>query len=157
MKPHPRIRRTTKWIGAVVSVVLVVVWIGSRWYRGTWCGQHGHVVAIWGGRLYAWLPLAPSGWREPPGWHVASAPSALGWTYEGGGWARERWIAVPIWPVALSAAIMSLAAWRLDALARRCERVGACPKCRYDRAGLAPDAVCPECGAGAPVPRSAPA
>jgi len=36
---------------------------------------------------------------------------------------------------------------RLDMLARRRARIGCCPKCNYDRAGLAPGSVCPECGA----------
>ena len=31
MKPHPRIRKTIKWGGAAVTVLLVVVWIGSGW------------------------------------------------------------------------------------------------------------------------------
>lgn len=43
---------------------------------------------------------------------------------------------------------------RLDTLARRRARVNHCPKCNYDRAGLAKDVVCPECGARphAPLP-----
>ena len=32
MKPHPRIRKTIKWGGAVVTVLLVVVWIASGWW-----------------------------------------------------------------------------------------------------------------------------
>src|SRR5437773_2597147 len=32
MKPHPRIRRTMKWTGAVVTVLLVIVWVGSGWW-----------------------------------------------------------------------------------------------------------------------------
>ena len=31
MKPHPRVRKTIKWGGAVVTVVLLVVWIGTGW------------------------------------------------------------------------------------------------------------------------------
>src|SRR5581483_8527771 len=31
MKPRPRIRKTIKWGGAAVTVLLVVVWIGSAW------------------------------------------------------------------------------------------------------------------------------
>ncbi len=32
MKPHPKIRKTVKWAGAVVSALLVVVWAGSAWW-----------------------------------------------------------------------------------------------------------------------------
>jgi hypothetical protein len=44
--------------------------------------------------------------------------------------------------------IPTAAAWYLDTLARRRanEGLNLCPKFRYDRAGLAPDAKCPECG-----------
>lgn len=31
MKPHPRIRKTIKYGGAALTLLLVVVWIGSGW------------------------------------------------------------------------------------------------------------------------------
>jgi len=49
----------------------------------------------------------------------------------------------------LSAAITAVA-WRLDTLARRRADRTHCPRCRYDRSGLAAGAVCPECGTAAP-------
>ena len=36
MKPHPRIRKTIKWGGAAVTVLLVVVWVGSGWLSVGW-------------------------------------------------------------------------------------------------------------------------
>lgn len=150
MKPHPRIRKTTKWTGAAVSVVLVGVWVGSVWYIGAWRGKNGHGVDISGGRLNVSWPVAPGGWGEVPGWHFDRYPTALHWMYERSDDAIGTWIALPIWPIALSAAIVTLAAWRLDTLARRRARPGMCPKCGYDRAGLPEGAACPECGAGAP-------
>jgi rubrerythrin len=44
-------------------------------------------------------------------------------------------------------AITTALAWRLDTFARRRARLNLCPKCNYDRAGIAGDAKCPECGA----------
>jgi|GEM_PF-3279641 len=41
----------------------------------------------------------------------------------------------------------AVAAWRLDALARRRERGTLCKKCGYETSGLAPGSDCPECGA----------
>src|SRR5262249_42605225 len=32
MKPHPRIRKTVKWVGAVATAMLFVVWVGSGWF-----------------------------------------------------------------------------------------------------------------------------
>jgi rubrerythrin len=53
---------------------------------------------------------------------------------------------VPFWPAWVTTAICTAFTWRLDTLARRRERLGRCPKCNYDRAGIAAGAVCPECG-----------
>jgi hypothetical protein len=57
--------------------------------------------------------------------------------------------------VCVPLALATVLAWRLDwldARAARRARLNLCPKCNYDRAGIAKDAVCPECGA---LPRSA--
>ena len=40
MKSHPRIRKAIKWGGAAVTVLLVVVWIGSAWC----CAQARHIL-----------------------------------------------------------------------------------------------------------------
>jgi len=53
---------------------------------------------------------------------------------------------VPIWALALPVVGLAVWLWRID---RRI--AGACQSCGYDLAGLAPNAVCPECGKGAPV------
>jgi len=37
MKPHPRVRRTIKWGGAVITALLIALWIASRWC-GVMCG-----------------------------------------------------------------------------------------------------------------------
>jgi len=66
------------------------------------------------------------------------------------GWYHDptcAWLTVPLWMPALGTLLGSAAAWRLDALARRRARLNLCPKCNYDRAGIAGDAKCPECGA----------
>ena len=50
---------------------------------------------------------------------------------------------------------LAAAARRLDALATRRARLNLCPKCNYDRTGLAATAVCPECAApGLPARRA---
>ena len=51
-----------------------------------------------------------------------------------------------LWPIALCALGVTAFARYLDTLARRRARIGFCPKCNYDRTGLAAGAVCPECG-----------
>lgn len=56
---------------------------------------------------------------------------------------------IPLWPLAAGSFLATAIAWRLDTLAHRRARGGVnlCPKCTYDRTGLAADAKCPECGA----------
>jgi hypothetical protein len=66
MKPHPRIRKTIKWGGAAVTLLLVVVWIASaRYYLlfhsriGVSCGfQAGGFIASAENRV----PGVSAGW-----------------------------------------------------------------------------------------------
>ena len=149
-----------KWGGAVVSVVLVVVWVGSAWWDVEWMGPGGSSIGVDAGCLHlrgSWLKTVghestllgglPFGIRDiHAGWTIGRAhdgfdwwPSSLGfnqfWSYE-----------FPVWPMIVGVLIATVAAWRLDALARRRDFTGLCPKCNYDRTGLAVGAVCPECG-----------
>jgi hypothetical protein len=67
------------------------------------------------------------------------------WLYFGGPGDTLR-VGIPLWLPLAPTLLATAAAWRLDALARRRACAGLCPKCGYDRAGLAASAVCPECG-----------
>ncbi len=165
MKPHPRIRKTVKWGGAVVTVLLVVVWIGSGLMWVQWLGTGG-----WAARLHPgvvgvehqpWitytspgLTVAPTGRSFWAGWswmpRVTTA-TASPWPLSifadkrmPSGWVLQ----VPVWVVCLPTLGLAILARRQDALAARRE-VNLCLKCGYDRTGLAAGAVCPECGAAA--------
>ena len=152
MKSHPRIRKTIKWGGAAVTVMLAVVWIfGACTYFVCFC-KAGAYISMSRGQFCVmrctpdsnlvhrednlrWLPL-PIQWNFY--WsHSPAKAFTSSWT-----------LAVPLWaPVALVLPV-TVFAWRLDTLARRRARLNLCPKCNYDRAGLASkDAKCPECGA----------
>jgi len=59
---------------------------------------------------------------------------------------------IPLWAPLLLTLIVTGLAWRADTLARRRAMLGKCPTRGYARTGLAPEAVCPECGsAAAPI------
>jgi hypothetical protein len=149
MKPHPRIRKAIKWGGAAVTLLLVVVWIGSAVYpslyllsSGVQCGAaDGCMVA---GRLQFPKWMSPrTGWYfSKPQWELWWLPS---WSRSGAYW--ECFI--PLWPIVFIAALSTATAWRLDTLARRRAKLNLCPTCHYDRTGLAPTALCPECGRAA--------
>ena len=154
MKPHPRIRKTIKWGGAVVTVVLVMVWIGScrtsySWhlpvavFADDWSVFCGAVVAT----TYTKDKQAIADWGtdEP----LCPSPEfANTWWFRCTKGSMATDFAVPIWLLAVITLLLTISAWRLDTLARRRARIGFCPKCNYDRTGLAVGAVCPECGVG---------
>ena len=153
MKPHPRIRKTIKWGGAVVTVLLVVVWVGSGWWRGDWVGVHsswgfsGGAVYMAGHRPYPaeWLGLTVNARVRGSGWMLMPTTNLAGDNVDP---KRYRNYILPLWiPTILTLAI-TYRAWHLDTLARRRAKLNLCSKCNYDRTGLAAGAVCPECGAG---------
>jgi hypothetical protein len=63
-------------------------------------------------------------------------------------------LALPLWIPALASLAASVMEYCLERKARRRAKLGACLKCSYSRTGLAPSAVCPECGAAAPTSSS---
>lgn len=157
MKPHPRIRKTIKWGGAAVTVLLVAASIGSGWYEMCFMGK-GWWVFVGSGRIG--YHRTSDSWVAAPS--VASLdypfPTNEGltlsrlayprfyWQTNVGSGIAARWVAVPMWPLCLLALGAAGFAWRLDTLARRRTRLNLCPKCTYDRTGLAANARCPECG-----------
>ncbi|HVU64521.1 MAG TPA: hypothetical protein VHC70_11135 [Phycisphaerales bacterium] len=158
MKPHPRIRKTIKWGGVAVTLLLVAVWIGSGWASIGWSCvfrkatvRHGLICLMWTrdmpvdfGGQWGVIMQGPNHWDEHP----------RAWAFDWGGHffyhsPNGDWVAeFPVWPVAALLLMVTALAWHFDTLARRRERVGRCPNCNYDRAGLAAGAVCPECGSG---------
>jgi hypothetical protein len=172
MKPRLRIRKTIKWVGAAVTVLLVVVWMGSVWHFALWRGTGRWSISLDGGAI----DFGPSMYRvtslgggggplelllgklfdraaiphpEPTGFFYAPGRGSMFWvprwgTAPAAGW----WVRVPLWPGIPVAFVSTLWIWLTDSRASRSER-GHCLKCNYDRAGIAKDAVCPECGAAA--------
>jgi hypothetical protein len=152
MKPHPRIRKAIKWGGAAVTVLLVVVWIGSGWvYMGGWGTRRGAGLHPGGVLL---VDLGPHPEPHTAGWTArwSSGFSSWKWWFHSDSKDDFRIAFAPLWPVVSATLLPTLIAWRLDFVARRRERAHLCPKCRYDRTGLGLSAKCPECGA-APAAR----
>ncbi len=150
MKPHPRIRKTIKWGGAVVTVLLVVVWVGS-FNRSiarfdSFSGWTTRFMILNGGITYAAVQSPPPLWPRS-GWHSSKETGSQRiWWFSLLTASQAVNVVIPLWPLTLAAASVALSAWRLDTLARRRARLNLCPKCNYDRTGLAPVAKCPECG-----------
>jgi hypothetical protein len=143
-----------KWGGLVVTVLLVGVWIGSGWWGVLWeSPTRDHWFAIRDGCVF--LGMRDSNPSPFPGWEwgPSESPGTFDWRmdWDDIDWDAIRrphlWFKIPLW---LPAAVMLSStgcAWLMDSRARRRTRLNICPKCRYDRAGLAAGAACPECGA----------
>jgi ssDNA-binding Zn-finger/Zn-ribbon topoisomerase 1 len=142
MKPHPRIRKTIKWGGAAVTVLLVGVWIGSCWLYVVWQSEGKFRVVIASGRV-GLMTIYDTTIMPEPGWSISTNPYPMWWSLSV---SEITNIWIPLWlPLPLCGAGTAIAC-RLDALARRRARLNLCPNCNYDRAGLAAAAKCPECG-----------
>ncbi len=146
-----------KWGGAVVSVLSLGLWLASGWHLwydfDTWAIllEHGRLTTNeFGGRL---TPSWPRGFHCGSLYNYSLAPE-WGFTHQDKYFGNS--LALPLWPFPIVAIAPTVIAWRRDRVANRVLR-GLCPKCSYDRAGLVSGAVCPECGAAAPVAISPPA
>ncbi len=154
MRPHPRIRKTIKWCGAAVTVLLVVVWIGSGAclvsYGGTPIDAWSWTLGEGGVAVDGYTPQANTGGTivtNVPGWEARRTPFLLAWGFKVEHSPVGFWrFFVPLWIPVAGSMFCTAIAYRLDILARRRARLATCPKCNYDRTGLARDAQCPECG-----------
>jgi hypothetical protein len=148
VKPHPRIRTTVKWGGAAVTVLLAGVWVGSGWQSYLWIDMNSpmHGYALESGSLSVLGPNRAFVHSQYRGWVAHRHVFVMNWrvgTRMVSSW--EAW-SIPLWIFVLPVAVASGAAWHLDTRARRRAKLDLCPKCGYNRTGLTPGAVCPECG-----------
>jgi hypothetical protein len=161
-----RIRKWAKWACTVAAVLAVGVAVVSR-FRGvayliadsadTNCLIVGFGEGLVGftfrGPAPADRPPGPSSWLIGPSerwlWGLSRDLPALAPAGHGGAgvlwWntASERGFLVSVLHPALVTSIPAALLWYAD---RRRLRPGACGGCGYDRAGIAPDTACPECG-----------
>ena len=156
VREFPKIRKTVKWGGLAVAVVMLVLWAGARWrvfgyYETKWA------IGVWGQGVwcqrwhYVYDGLDRGWWTSPAlGWDVSQLRPRS--TFE----APYTEVYIPFWMLALGALLIAAGAWRLDVLAARRRRTGMCPKCQYDRAGLSAMSPCPECGAVPVVAKAEP-
>ncbi len=131
MKPHPRppiIRKTIKWGGAVVTVLLVVVWIGSGWWSPQCKAASGYGGKVTKGMLgiakgepiaTGWFRIVPTTvkryrfhwWIDyVPASEVPNSPGSI--------------VYIPLWLLVAPLSAMTVIAWRADSRASvaECER-----------------------------------
>ncbi len=148
MRPHPRIRKTVKWGGAVVCALLLVVWIESKWYIASWISTHDLQAHISQGGLFLMFGRLSEMPYSQNFFELRQYSEVFCWSVQWTTCPGITVIGLPLWPGVIVALAITLAAWRLDRIAWFEARQHLCPKCNYSRTGLAPEAVCPECGIG---------
>jgi len=146
---HRKIRSVCKWSGAVVTVLLVVIWVGSAWRRSALYLLPTFALSADSGQYgVAWL--------EP--WSIVPDIDGLGWTFSPSTFLRFAWgfdfdrgpiqtghisvtIYFPGWFLALLTGLPTAWLWYRE----RRRAPGLCINCGYDLRG-AEHNVCPECG-----------
>lgn len=149
-----RLRSVSKWGGAVVTVLVLLIWIGSagREWEVLSCPPYG--ASVMSGRLYVfkndrdarmssfirkWFPnrLRDTRFRL---WFEVHNETMVNGPTDAGIW-------IPIWSLSMISGAAALLVWKRD---RRRHAPGLCVNCGYDLRG-ADRPVCPECGAAAPL------
>jgi len=143
------VRKTVKWGGAGLTVLQLVVWVGSGWMTIGYAPVRGPTAALAAGVVIVLIPTTGLTASARPGWTAKQESSKFQWWFSFLGNQRVKVCIVPLWSPALLSLLATAAAWRADAKYMRRVRVGLCAACGYDRAGLAAGAVCPECGVAA--------
>lgn len=140
-----------KWGGAVVTVLLLIVWIGSAWIVWVCLTPAGRMVSVKsGGIAYQAHPnLGLRGSRNYTNLIHAPFQFRLGGAWPGMSPNGVYHYRIPTWMFVLATLVPTVAAWRLDARAR-CQE-GGCRECGYDRSGLGVEVVCPGVRRGGPA------
>ena len=145
MRSRTAIRKLFKWGGAALTVVLLSARVGSAWWYVVSPTFGDQQFGLGLGRL-SWLTDSTS--RTAVGsWYWRSCSKfPFFWWFGYSTTPRGSGLYIPVWPLLLLTLMGTRSAWRADRLARREARRGLCSKCGYALSGLAPGAVCPECG-----------
>ena len=136
-----------KWSGAAVTLLLLVLWIWSGWWSVGFMTPAGGAASISSGSVFIAHPLLGEPIEEFLWSGFAPHTLQFNWWFQSGKYVNGGdCFSVPLWLPASISLLATAIAWPLIPLLVRRAREGACPACGYDLAGLAPGAVCPECG-----------
>jgi hypothetical protein len=152
------LRGALKWGCTAAMVAIAAVWVGSRWWEvGSSRSAGGKTDSITfntgGAFFWRWEGLFGTASKDEPVHFFAhrlreDARKAGAWRPVLERSLVEQSLYVPLWiPFTMTAASAG-ALWWWD-IQRWRRRKGSCAACGYDRAGLAADTKCPECGATA--------
>jgi len=143
-----------KWSGAVLTVLLLVVWVGSAWWGCTLFVPTSLMASVIGGRLYIEH-------REPASflWSKVQWDGPYRTSFQFGWWFARQTLSnpggsvttttsIPLWSPVVVLGAPTVMLWYRD----RRRQPGLCIACGYDLRG-ADHNVCPECGSPCNEPR----
>jgi hypothetical protein len=143
-----RLRSTIKWGGAALTVLLLIVWVGSIRYSAWVSIQPIGQVSVIPGCLFVvytrdWTIVSRTiEGRVSP--RRPETPHFWWFHFLTGGQAIKA-ITIPIWVLLVAVTLPTLYIW----FRNRKHPSGTCPECGYSRTGLPADRACPECGCAA--------
>jgi len=149
-----RLRNTIKWGGTGLTVLLVMVWVGSAWWWANWTCNFPNVdVGVWRGRVVVEVN-PPNGWSRMTAFGRSEETAMTFWVDwdinraiygSRAGRVSDVWFAIPLWMLVVLCALPTAQMHYSDQRSPN----GICPKCGYDLRGNA-SGVCPKCGGEAP-------
>ena len=136
------------WIGAVITLFLLIVWVGSGWFIcGAGCVPTLFVQVCDGVLRINWMQgvQVRGDWKAFP-IHFHGLIKFI-WWFGVHRSAVSAHLDIPLWTVVLLTGVPTYLIWRRDRRARR-SGPATCPQCGYDLTGLPSggDHACPECG-----------
>jgi len=152
------LRSTIKWGGAAVTVLVLVVWVGSAWWSpyvvafpNAIARVYGSSIAGVGLRKGQLIVIVQGDWtiqnlEFEVGTQAYAHTFSWQWWFDAELLSGSTVLFVPLWFLALLTATPTFLIWRRD----RKRLPGACSKCGYSRTGLPADRACPECGVAVP-------
>ncbi|MCL4196578.1 MAG: hypothetical protein KJZ69_03720 [Phycisphaerales bacterium] len=145
-------RSTIKWGGTVLTVLLLLAWVGSRWRKFGGYMLPTAAATVDGGQLcIGWLePWSPIPDSDGCIWVWSHSYQEFAWWFDFDGGPIQTghtalYVYVPVWTLVLLAGLPTASVWYRD----RRRAPGLCIKCGYDLRGNT-SGVCPECGGEAP-------
>ncbi|HEX2838323.1 MAG TPA: hypothetical protein VHN77_09380 [Phycisphaerales bacterium] len=146
MRPHPRIRKAIKWGGPVVALSVATLLLLSTRSVMLYTVREDDMIALYAGRAQLLVNYGDGLSTNETGFMFYLRQSDIEWLPSLLTGTNGYILSVPLWLPFVLITLPTALAWRLDTIATRRAKLGACPTCSYPRTGLAPSSPCPECG-----------
>lgn len=149
MMPRFKDPKVLKRAGVAATSAALALWLGSFliWAHVVVWGPLTLDIAT-GQVVVGWYPQLGER-RSRVRWSIPPGDTPVRWWFSRSHEAAFWWFGIPAWTPCVLLGAGTWWLWRRDAAVTRLH-ASACPVCHYDRKGLQPGRVCPECGSKLP-------